>query len=339
MKKMLIALASIAAWAAAAPAQAESAAEFYKGKTVEYYTPGSAGGGYDTYLRTMIPYLEKETGAKFLPINEAGGGHLLAINKVFSAKQDGLSLVFADGEAALLGELFDLPGARYDLLKANWIARVNAETRMILFTPGSPYKTIQEAAKGDKLIKFGSTGKSDATSMASTTASEALGLKTKIVTGYKGSREFVRAAVQGEVDAISLSESSSARYAKGNKLRAVVALDHERSHFFPDVPTVFEAFKLDPAHAWWIDFQAAFAKVGRSVLTGPGVPADRVAYLRAVFKKVLADPELKAALEKRDAPITYAPAEDVAKYTHNVLGSLTPEKKKEVRHVMLEKYF
>jgi hypothetical protein len=119
----------------------------------------------------------------------------------------------------------------------------------------------------------------------------------------------------------------------------VLALGHERSHFFKEVPTAFEAFKLDKPQAWWIDFQAAFSEVGRSIMTGPGVPADRVKYFEDTLKKVLHDPAVVAELKKRDAPVTYATPTQLKKFVDDVLGGLTPEKKKQVRHVMLEKYY
>src|SRR5262245_64182892 len=36
---------------------------FFQGKQVRFYTMGSPGGGYDTYMRALIPHLEKKLGA------------------------------------------------------------------------------------------------------------------------------------------------------------------------------------------------------------------------------------------------------------------------------------
>ena len=40
-------------WALPQPVQADSVADFYKGKTITLYIGYSAGGGYDTYARTI----------------------------------------------------------------------------------------------------------------------------------------------------------------------------------------------------------------------------------------------------------------------------------------------
>ncbi|OGA13111.1 MAG: hypothetical protein A3H32_19095 [Betaproteobacteria bacterium RIFCSPLOWO2_02_FULL_63_19] len=320
-------------------AGAADAAEFYRGKTLLFMTPGSPGGGYDTYMREIIPLLEKKTGVTVLPVNEPGGGHLLAVNKTYAAAPDGLTILLTDGEASLLGQLLDAPGARYDLLKMNWIGRVNSEKRVILFTKSSPYKTIVEAAKGSTPLKFGTTGKTDATNIGATLTSHALGIKASIVTGYKGSREFVRAAIQGEVNAICLSESSSKRFSKGGRLTPVTVLARERSELFPDVATIFEQFKLSDDQAWYFDYHEAFAEIGRSIVSGPGVPAERVAYLRKVFAEILNDAEFKKHMAKKRRPISYADAAKLDKSAKAVLGSVSGARKKEIRHIIMDKYF
>jgi len=320
-------------------AGAEDAADFYRGKTMTFLTPGSPGGGYDTYMRQIIPYLEKKTGVTVVPIDEPGGGHLLAVNKTYAADPDGLTILLTDGEASLLGQLLDAPGARYDLLKMNWIGRVNSEKRVILFTKSSPYKSIVEAIKGPTPLKFGTTGKTDATNIGATLTSHALGIKASVITGYKGSREFVRAAIQGEVNAICLSESSSKRFSKGGRLTPVTVLSRERSELFPKLPTIFEQVKLTKDQAWYFDYHAAFAEIGRSIVTGPGVPADRVAYLRKVFNEILNDPEFKKHMDKKRRPISYADAKTLEKSAKEVLGSVTGERKKEIKHIIMEKYF
>ncbi len=342
-KKMIraafAASAALALSVAVQPAQAEDAGAFYKGKTITFITPGSPGGGYDTYMREIIPHLEKKTGATVVPVNEPGGGHLLAVNKTYSAKADGLTILLNDGEASLLGVVLDVPGARYDLSKMNWIGRINAEKRLILFTKSSPYKNLKDAIAGKTVLKFGTTGKTDATGLATTMASHALGLPTSIVTGYKGSREFVRAAIQGEVGAISLSESSALRFSKGGRLIPAGTLARERSALFPNTPTVFEQLKISKENAWFLDFHEGFAEIGRSLLTGPGVPADRVAYLRKVFKEILTDKDFDAHMTKKKRPITYADAAALDKAAKAVLGDLSDARKKQVKEIILNKFY
>lgn len=324
---------------AAAPASAEDAAAFFKGKNLTFMTPGSPGGGYDTYMRSIIPYLEKKTGVTVVPVNDGGGGHRLVVNKTFAAKPDGLTILLTDGEATLVGQLLNVPGSRYDLQKMNWIARANGEKRLILFTKKSPYKTIKDAKAGSKPFKVGAVGKTDAVAMASTLAAYALGLNIKMVIGYKGSREFVRAAIQGEVDAIALSESSAKRFSKGGRLIPQLTLARQRSALFPKIPTAFEAFKVNKDGAFWLDFNAAFADVGRALVTSPKVPADRLAYLRKVFKEILTDKAFQKAMAKKRRPISYADHTVLEKAVKTVFGALDAKRKKLVRTIIMDKYY
>jgi tripartite-type tricarboxylate transporter receptor subunit TctC len=339
IRKSVFALALGAAAFAAAPASAEDAAAFYKGKTFTFMTVGSPGGGYDAYMRSIIPHLEKKIGVTVVPVNDGGGGHRLAVNKTYSAKPDGLTILLADGEATLAGQLLDVPGSRYDLLKMNWIARANGEKRIFLFTKKSPYKTIQEAKAGSKPFKVGAVGKTDAVALASTLAAHALGLNIKMIVGYKGSREFVRAAIQGEVDAICLSESSGKRFSKGGRLIPQLTLARERSELFPKIPTAFEAFKVDKESAFWLDFNSAFSEIGRSIVTGPGVPADRLAYLRKAFKEILTDKAFQAEMAKKRRPISYADHTTLEKAVKTVFGALDDKRKKQVRNIIFDKYY
>ncbi|MGH7873743.1 MAG: Bug family tripartite tricarboxylate transporter substrate binding protein, partial [Candidatus Binatia bacterium] len=66
---------------------------FYKGKSVRIIVGGSAGGGYDTYTRTIARHLGKHVSGNptFVVENMTGAGSLIAANHVYKvAKPDGL---------------------------------------------------------------------------------------------------------------------------------------------------------------------------------------------------------------------------------------------------------
>ena len=63
---LVVALTSLSCAAAVPTAHAadDSARSFYQGKQIRFFTMGSPGGGYDTYTRTVVAYLERKIGAK-----------------------------------------------------------------------------------------------------------------------------------------------------------------------------------------------------------------------------------------------------------------------------------
>src|SRR5260370_4270543 len=56
---------------------------------------------------------------------------------------------------------------------------------------------------------------------------------------------------------------------------------------------------------------AGMAEIGRSILTTPGVPEDRLAALRAAFQEMLKDPEFVAACAKRNLMLDPATGQDM----------------------------
>src|SRR5262249_60481604 len=85
------------------------------------------GGGYDAYMRALIPHLEQKLGAKMLPTNEPGAGGLIAINRTLHAPADGLTILLVGGETLVTAQLYDAPGVNYDVPKLTWLARVSSE--------------------------------------------------------------------------------------------------------------------------------------------------------------------------------------------------------------------
>jgi tripartite-type tricarboxylate transporter receptor subunit TctC len=100
---------------AASPLHVAAQPAFFQGKQVRFYTMGSPGGGYDTYMRALIPHLEKKLGAKMLPTNEPGAGGLIAINRTLHAPPDGLTILLVGGETLVTAQLYDAPGVNYDV--------------------------------------------------------------------------------------------------------------------------------------------------------------------------------------------------------------------------------
>ena len=69
---------------------------------------------------------------------------------------------------------------------------------------------------------------------------------------------------------------------------------------------------------------AGTSEIGRSILVPPGVPAERVAALRAAFAAMLKDPQFIAATEKRKLMIDGATGEQMDAVTRDTM-KLPPE--------------
>ena len=69
---------------------------------------------------------------------------------------------------------------------------------------------------------------------------------------------------------------------------------------------------------------AGMAEIGRSILTTPGVPEDRLAALRSAFQDMLKDPEFLAACEKRNVTIEPATGEEMDAITRETVRMPKP---------------
>jgi tripartite-type tricarboxylate transporter receptor subunit TctC len=319
------------------PAQAQDAADFYKGKTVHFIVGYSPGGGYDTYARMLAPHFEKATGATVVVENKPGAGGITALNQLVRGDADGLSFQMLNGEASILSQLTDKPGVAYDMNKVSMIARVQEEPHFMLVNPKMP-DDIKTIVFSGRKVKFSAGSRTDNLGDYAAVTCEALKMKCQIITGYKGSKGASLALFNGEADALTISESSGLRYSKGGKAKIVLTIGHERSKYKPDIPTVYEAFKLSPADKWWFDWRLGIKAFGRAIVGPPGIPADRLAYLQKVWKDILTDQAVVDELAKRRRGIKYGSPETMKKALNDGLGSLPADKVEKVKEVLLKKF-
>jgi tripartite-type tricarboxylate transporter receptor subunit TctC len=319
-----------------AAAQAEDAAAFYKGKTVRFVVGLGVGGGFDAYARMIAPYLARELNATVIVENQPGAGGLLALNQIYGAQPDGLRLMIVNGTPAALGQLLGQENLRYDLTKFEHLGVISAYPWVWLTGPRTEIRTVADAMKPGVKIRWGGTGPSDGPADGAAVTCEALQIDCQIILGYKSSGDIALAMEKGEVDGLYLSDSSGANFAKSGQARVVASMARARSSLLPDVPTVFEQVKLPPDREWWLDFRANLNDLGRILVTTPGVPADRLAFLREAVKRALTDPALIAEGEKTQRFVSYQPPEQALEITRKVLTAVTPEQKERLREVIFK---
>jgi len=325
--------------ATAAHAADESAAAFYHGKQIRFFTMGSPGGGYDTYTRTVGAFLEKKLGAKVIPTNEPAAGGMIAMNRAINAPPDGLTLLLTGGEALVTAQLYGLSGVNYDVRKQVWLARVSGEDKVAVFGSPSPVRTILDMQRSEKPVVWAGSGKADNNSDFSAILCYALGARCKIIVGYKGTGDMNLAIARGEVDGRVISDEAAALYGTGSGMRVLATLARNRSEKFPDVPTVFEAAQLAPTAARLLDWRAGIAGLGRVILVTPGTPSDRIELLRSALGEILRDPAYVAEIRKVNLAAGYASAEEVRTMVEQAMTTLDARGLAEMKEIALDRYY
>ncbi len=125
IRRGLVALAAAAVAATSAgTADAQSVAEFYKGKTVRVVIGYAAGGGYDRYGRQVARHIGRHIpgNPSVIAQNMPGAGSYKAVNYLYNtAPKDGTVFGTFARAAPILAFAGKSKQARFDPLKLTWI--------------------------------------------------------------------------------------------------------------------------------------------------------------------------------------------------------------------------
>jgi tripartite-type tricarboxylate transporter receptor subunit TctC len=322
----------------ATTARSQDAKSFYQGSTVKFVVGSAPGGGYDTFARLLAPHLSRALGATVVVENAPGAGGLVALNRHYSSKPDGLQIMIANGVAAAMSQLVELENVRFDLAKFDNLGIVNAEPWVWLVGARAQHKTAAEIVRTKPPITWGASGFVSGLSDGAAMTCDALDLNCKIVIGYPGSNEVSLALGRGEVDALYVSELPARNYVSSGLGIVAAAMSRERVRSFPEVPTIFEAVELTPEQQQKINFRISIDELGRILVVPAGLPPDRLAYLQNAVKQVMQDPAVIAETEKRQLYIDYRDPEQTGKLISEIFGSLTPEQRQQVKEVATKRF-
>jgi len=327
--------AALVLMVAASAARAQDAERaYFNGKTVRLVVGYGPGGGYDAYARMIAPHLSKALGASVVVENQPGAGGLVALNRIYAAAPDGLTMMIVNGTGAALSQLTEQAGVRFDLGAFGYLGTVSASPWIWLVGPNSTIRTPQDAMKLGKKMNWAASGPADGLSDGAAFTCEALNLDCHVVLGYAGSNQAALAVTQGEMDAIYVSDTSANNYVASGQQRVIAAMGRTKSRFFPDAPTIFDAVKLTADQQWLFDFRGKLEDLGRILLVPPSTPPGRLAALQAAVKQTLNEPALIAEGEKGQRYIDYLDAAATRKNAQDVVTNISPEQRKRVQDIL-----
>ena len=292
---------------------------FFNGKTVTYIVATSTGGGYDTYARTIAPYVQKYLpGSTVIVKNVPGAGHIIGANEDYAAKPDGLTIATFN-TALIYSQIVGAQGIQFDLSKFTWIAKLSSDNRVLLVGAKTPFQTFDDAVKASQTspIVLSSAGVSSASNIDALLLQQATGLKVKMIAGYTGNDSelaILRGEVQGEVG----SYSSLASYVTSGDGRILLQIGMKKDPALPNVPLLSDI--VTPDKKAIADLILTDASLGRLVAAPPGVPDARRQALVQAFQKATADPDFLAAAKKEKIPIDPAFGDDVGNLIKSALN-------------------
>jgi tripartite-type tricarboxylate transporter receptor subunit TctC len=150
---------------------------------------------------------------------------------------------------------------------------------------------------------FGATGPETDPAMYARLMNDLVGTKIKVINGYKGQPEEFQAVEKGELDGLFMSGWSGPGRAyvrdqigKG-QMRLLVQMAPSRDPQHPDTPTMMDLVSASQDRQI-VELVMDRVSLGRPVVAPPGLAPDRLALLRAAFRRAIEDPELRSDAEK-----------------------------------------
>jgi tripartite-type tricarboxylate transporter receptor subunit TctC len=284
----------------ATPAMADPVADFYRGKQIRVVVRTTPATDYDQYSRLIARFMGKYIpgNPSMIVVNMPGAGGITAANYMAQvAPHDGTVIGIVSQGLAADQALGMSPQLKADLRTFGWIANVIFSNQLLVVWHTSPTKTLEDAKK--RITTIGTTGAGSASVQYPAFYNNVLGTRFKLITGYTGGQHIDLAMERGEVEGRGTNPYSSYMashpdWLPKNLIIPLVQAGMEKEPALPGVPLILD-LPVKAEDKPLLQFMARASTVGRPLATTPGVPAERLAALRAAFAAVVKDKDFIAA--------------------------------------------
>jgi len=300
----LSAIVLVAGFATAAPAYAQSEANYPKAP-VKIVVPFGAGGPSDVLARVIAQRLQTAFGQPVIVENRPGAGGTLASAQVVKSAPDGLTLLMHTSGSYVAAYLYR--NAPYDPAR-DFTPIINCATYpfYLVVNPSLPVKTVGElialAKKEPNKLNYSSPGIGAAGHLLMEMFKREAGIEIVHVP-YRSAPQSVTDIVSGQVSLAFDTIGTSQSLVMAGKLRGLAVSSGKRSAAVPDVPTVAESGLTGFEAYLWVGLFAP-----------KGTPASVVTFLRTNVSKAAHDEKFKTAMANLGQDVDYLDAPEFAKF-------------------------
>jgi tripartite-type tricarboxylate transporter receptor subunit TctC len=314
--------------------------EFYQGKTIRFIVGFSAGGGYDSYTRTVARHIGKHIAGRPATVveNMAGAGSVLAANHMYNkVEPDGLTVGIWNSHN-VFNDAMDDKSIRIDGRKVGWIGAPSKDTVVCAIMGFTGPKTFAEIQQSQKAVKMGAT-RSGNTVHLPMMLNKWAGTNFEIIPGYGGTSRIRLAMQSKEVDGACWSWQSMRTTARAmldaesdDELIPFIIDKNWNEPEVKEIATFTEAIK-DPDNLRAYKTWNAPNEFARPLSLPPGVPKQRLEVLRRAFVATMKDREFIADAEKSKLDLDYTPAAEIEEYVRDIY-SIPPKVKENLQFLM-----
>ncbi len=296
---------TVAAWFAAASGIA--LADDFPSRPVQLMVAFPPGGSTDVGARVVASIAEKILGKPMVVLNKGGAGGQVGWTEMARQKPDGYYIGY-----------INLPATNTVILdpERKAIFGVDAFVPIInqVLDPGivwvradSPYNTLKDlvdaARKAPNTIRTASTGILSDDHLAILMLEEAAPGAIFRVVHLAGSADQLKEVMGGHVDVAFDNVGSIAPRVRSGELRGLAVMDHQRSKFVPEVPTMKE-----------LGYPTVISSSTRGIAAPKGTPQPVLKRLEEALKKAMEDPEHVQKLESAGLAVKIMVGEEYARY-------------------------
>ena len=320
--------AAIFATVSITPGQAQTPAEFYKGKTVDLQIAYSVGGGYDQYARLVARHLGRHIpgNPRVVPHNMPGAGGMRAANWLQSAALKDGTVIGAVSRAMAFEPLLGNKAAKYDPTKITYIGSANDEVSVCMAWHTSGATRFEDVQKRELVV--GAGGTADDTYQFPAILNNMFGAKFKMVAGYAGGTEINIAMERGEVAGRcgfpwSTVKASHQHWIRDKSFHLLIQFSLAKHTDLPHIPLVMDLARNDEER------QILTLVFGRQVMGRPyvapaGVPKDRADALRKAFMATMEDKDFLVDVAKAKFEITAVSGEKLETMVREIYRTTPP---------------
>jgi tripartite-type tricarboxylate transporter receptor subunit TctC len=269
------------------------------------------GGSTDVGARIVASIAEKALGRPIVVVNKAGAGGQVGWTDMARQKPDGYYIGYINLPATNTVVLDSERKATFGIDAFVPIINQVLDPGLIWVRADSPYKTLKDlvdaAKKSPNTIRTATTGILSDDHLAILMLEEAAPGAIFRIVHLAGGADQLKEIMGGHIDVAFDNVGSVAPRIKSGELRGLAVMDHQRSKFLPDVPTMKES-----------GYPTVISSSTRGIAAPRGVPAPVLKKLEEVLRKAMEDPEHVQKLEAAGLAIKIMVGDEYARYYREI---------------------
>ena len=281
------------------PVQAQST---YPDRPVRFVVAFPPGGATDTFFRQISNELQTALGQTVVIENKGGAGGYIGWQYVASAPPDGYTVLVAENALGINQALFKKHPSGFDPLRDYDAVAAMGSTPLVWTVANNvPANNFKEFVAWSKTVpghfNFGHAGPGSVSHLVPMVILDGTGMEA-VPVPFKGGGPAAQAVAGGFVSVVTSALPVAKTQTEGKLVKSLFVTSNKRSPAMPDVPALSELgykFADVDLQFWW------------GLFIPKGTPEPIRAKLESALQTTMANPVVRARLQKVDTDPTFAP--------------------------------